>query len=77
MLTLNHSRLVSLGQAAGLVARVEAQPHSAVAGALPLFLSSSLYTAPLSLQPRSLAWRGDPFVQDISPKIPAWQGGPP
>lgn len=56
MLTLNHSRLVSLGQAAGLVARVEAQLHSAVAAALPLFRLSSLYTAPLGLHPRSLPW---------------------
>lgn len=56
MLTLNRSRLVSLGQAAVLVARVEIQLHSAVAAALALFPSSSLYTVPLGLQPRSLPW---------------------
>lgn len=56
MLTLNHSRLVSLGRAAGLVASVGAQLHAAVAAVLPLFSSSSLYTAPLGLQPRSWLW---------------------
>lgn len=56
MLTSSPSRPVSPGEAAGLVARVAAQQHSAAAAALPQFPSRSLYTAPLSLEPRSLPW---------------------